>query len=78
MCVCLGGVHIDFMSLDVEGSELRVLQGIDFARTKIDYIVIENDKGAERKIQVRRFLNSHGYEMKVKLWNTDEIWGLQP
>lgn len=33
--------HIDYMSLDVEGHELQVLQGIDWDTTTIDIISIE-------------------------------------
>lgn len=33
--------HINFFSLDVEGYELNILQGIDFSRTKFDYLLIE-------------------------------------
>lgn len=32
---------IDFLSLDAEGYELNTLKGIDFNRSKIDYILIE-------------------------------------
>jgi FkbM family methyltransferase len=32
---------IDFMSLDVEGGELEVLNGIDFKKTNFDFILIE-------------------------------------
>lgn len=34
--------HIDFMSLDVEGHEFPILQGINWNRTEIDVIVTEN------------------------------------
>lgn len=33
--------EIDYMSLDVEGHELQVLQGIDWSRTKINVLTIE-------------------------------------
>lgn len=36
--------YVDFMSLDVEGSELDVLKGIDFQKVYIYCIVIENNK----------------------------------
>lgn len=34
-------VKIDFLSLDVEGHELKVLKGIDFDSTYIEYLLIE-------------------------------------
>lgn len=33
--------HIDFLSLDVEGSEVNVLRGLDFARYAPAYILVE-------------------------------------
>jgi hypothetical protein len=39
----LGIVHIDFFSLDVEGSELTVVESIDWSQVKIDVILIENE-----------------------------------
>tara|TARA_R110002111_G_scaffold149533_12_gene216494 strand:+ start:368 stop:1180 length:813 start_codon:yes stop_codon:yes gene_type:complete len=36
---------IDYMSIDVEGHELNVLQGIDFKRVKVNVITIENSFG---------------------------------
>lgn len=65
--------HADFMTLDVEGAELDVLNGINFDEVSIDYIVIENNKGTKRESLVRKFLISHNYRLKAKLW-IDEIW----
>ena len=36
--------HVDFFSLDVEGSELEVLLTLDFKRVTIDVLMIEEDK----------------------------------
>lgn len=53
--------HINFFSLDTEGYELNILKGIDFNKTKFDYILIEiytcqyND--------IVSLLLSKGYEM---------------
>lgn len=65
--------HVDFMSLDVEGAELDVLNGINFDKVCIDYIVVENNKGSKKERLVRDFLISHNYSLKAKLW-IDEIW----
>lgn len=37
--------QIDYMSIDVEGHELNVLQGIDFKRVRVNVITIENSYG---------------------------------
>lgn len=52
----VGEFNIDFMSLDVEGHELFVLQGIDWSRTKINVIVTESKSN-----QVRTFLQDRGF-----------------
>jgi len=36
-------VHIDYLSLDVEGHELNVLKGIDFSKVRINVLTIENN-----------------------------------
>ena len=53
----IGMKHIDFLSLDVEGHELPVLNGINWNNTRIDVIVIEN-----KSIQVAMLLLEKGYE----------------
>lgn len=65
--------HIDFMSIDVEGAELDVLNGINFDEVSIDYIVIENNKGVKKQKLIRSFLINHNYRLKARLW-IDEIW----
>ena len=49
---------IDFFSLDVEGHELNVLQGIDFLRTRPHYILIE----CTHKEEVFDFMLNNNYE----------------
>lgn len=56
----LGIRHVHYLSIDVEGGELAVLESIDFSKVFIDVIDFENnynDKGA----QVYQFLLSKGY-----------------
>lgn len=50
--------RFDFMSLDVEGHELPILQGIDWPSTIIDVIVTEN-----RTPQVQKLLENVGYRL---------------
>jgi hypothetical protein len=47
--------HVDFWSLDVEGSELKVLETTDFSNVHFDLIMIES--------------GHHDYEMRQYLFN---------
>eukprot|EP01083_Nonionella_stella_P130326 395514_1 len=68
-CVTLSDVfrqkqidHVDFLSLDIEGSELQALEGINFNTTKIDVIIIETSD--KTKLTLTTFLESNGYIKK--------------
>ena len=47
--------HVDLLSLDVEGFEIQVLNGLDFLRHTPRYILVEC-LDAERKAEMDRFL----------------------
>ena len=54
---------IDFLSLDVEGSEIEVLKGIDFHQFVFRYICVET-----RNFQIiDKYLRDYGYECIEKL-----------
>ena len=55
-----GVSHIDFLSLDVEGHEIEVMRGLDFARYKPDLILIED---GVRNLAKHNFLKSCGYKL---------------
>lgn len=63
--------RVDCLFIDVEGYEKVVLQGIDFAQTKIDYIVLENDVGLTGDNTVRNFLDSKGFELLARIYGDD-------
>lgn len=52
---------IEYMSLDVEGSELEILAALDLERYDIRLMSIEHDCQAERQAQVREHLAAYGY-----------------
>lgn len=60
--------HFDFMTLDVEGHELPILQGINWNSTVIDVIIIEN-----RSPPVVRYLSEQNYEHFPRI-HKDDIW----
>lgn len=55
-----GVSHIDFLSLDVEGHEIEVMRGLDFAKYKPDLILIED---GVRNLAKHNFLKSCGYKL---------------
>jgi FkbM family methyltransferase len=57
--------RINFFSLDVEGSEIEVLKGIDFRVYIFDYICIETRSFDT----VRKYLNERGYDCIETLTN---------
>lgn len=48
--------HIDFLSVDVEGGELEIFQGIDFSRYSFGLIVFEHNYDEETKKGVAKIL----------------------
>jgi len=55
------GRSIDFLSIDVEGTELDVLQGIDLERFPVRAILVEANTPAASE-QLNRYLASRGYQ----------------
>jgi FkbM family methyltransferase len=51
---------VDLISIDVEGAELQVLKSIDFDKTEIDVLLIENNYGLEKETE---FLVNKGYKL---------------
>jgi FkbM family methyltransferase len=51
---------IDFISIDVEGAELQVLNSINFDKVDISLFMIENNYGLEKETE---FLSSKGYKL---------------
>ena len=56
---------INFFSLDVEGSEIKVLNGINFDKYDIEYLLIETDNFKNLK----NFLDKKNYEFLKRLSN---------
>lgn len=51
---------VDFISIDVEGAELQVLNSIDFNKVDISVFMIENNYGLEEET---KFLQKKGYKL---------------
>ena len=55
--------RIEYLSLDVEGCELDVLQAIDFSFYQIAMITVEHSEVPERQKAIRSFLSPLGYKV---------------
>lgn len=62
--------EIDFMSLDTEGGELKILKAIDFSIIKMKAVVIENNYGTN---EILDFMQEQGF-YRVAYLATDEIY----
>ncbi len=57
---------IDYWSLDTEGSELAILRSFPFDAYAVRVLTVEHN-GTSMRWQIRRFLESRGYEMVREL-----------
>jgi FkbM family methyltransferase len=62
--------QIDFISIDTEGGELKILRAIDFNKLKVKAVVVENNYSEPYILQ---FMSSKGY-IRVAYLSTDEIY----
>ena len=61
---------IDFLSLDTEGNELKILQTIDFNKYDIKVITVENNDYDDKFL---KFLTPRGYQPVTRL-GCDEVY----
>ena len=60
--------HIDYLTIDVEGSETRILRSIDYSTYSFSVIMFENPNNLE---EPRSLLIEQGYRMATKLGPDD-------
>eukprot|EP01043_Picozoa_sp_COSAG02_P003229 COSAG02_NODE_78_length_40609_cov_19.893730_14_plen_391_part_00 len=81
-CKTLGSIlatagvsHVDYLSVDTEGSELEVLASLDWARTPPTIVQVEvmrqfhnarldPDPSSSTEAELRQFMDGHGYEVE--------------
>lgn len=67
---CESPNYIDYFSLDTEGSELKILQSVDFSKYSFGFISVEHNQSEPRRSQIKELLTSNGYQYyKQKSWD---------
>jgi hypothetical protein len=66
----LGQAHIDYISLDVEGEEMIILQSIDWKHFDIDVFTIETDQHQQ---DILTFMKTHGYKW-IQTISDDDVF----
>jgi FkbM family methyltransferase len=66
----MGVTTVDFCSIDTEGGELPILQGIDFKRFHFRTIAVENNY---RSVEFRKLLTAAGFKL-LHTVSCDEIY----
>ena len=66
--------RVDLLSLDVEGFELSVLQGLDFERHAPSHMLIE----ARYRNEIDAFVEQHGYRPIAELSRHDVLYQAKP
>ena len=59
--------HVDYLSIDTEGSEFEILEGIDFDKVTIDIIDLELNYPDEDYEKFHNFLTSKGYKFVIHI-----------
>lgn len=60
--------HIDYLSIDTEGSELEILAAFPFSDWEIDLITVEHNFTPQRR-EIQNLLLSHGYDFVGAQWD---------
>ena len=66
--------HIDYISLDTEGSELKILSEFDFSKWDVSFLTVEHntqhrDDGTTYVDQLIALMKRHGYQYELNRWD---------
>jgi FkbM family methyltransferase len=65
--------NIDYLSIDTNGSEFKVLEGIDFIKYNFNVITVKNSSIIERQDKIKEILTSNGYSKQQTVMMVDNI-----
>ena len=64
-----------FCKIDVEGFEMNVLRGLDFAKTKVYIAIIENNsKSRFGSDDIRKYMSQNGFSFYARFWGLDDVY----
>jgi FkbM family methyltransferase len=62
--------HVDFLSIDTEGSELEILKHMDFSKFSFGFIAVEHNFSETRQ-GIHSLLRDKGY---VRIFKSESLW----
>jgi FkbM family methyltransferase len=62
---------IDYLSIDIEGAEYEALRTFPFDAYRFGAITIEHNEVQDRRMAIRRLLESHGYRLERAVLDQD-------
>ncbi len=63
--------HIDYMSIDVEGSELEILNSFPFSSVDVDIITVEHNYELDKRQKIKALLERHNF---VQVCENESKW----
>jgi FkbM family methyltransferase len=65
--------HIDYLSIDTEGSELKILDAFDFDKYDVEIITVEHNNTSYRQ-RLHRLLSTKGYTRQFEEFSFVDDW----
>lgn len=70
----IGVNHVDYLSLDIEGPELQVLETVDWNRVRVDIMTVEIHGDMKKLNDSRQLMNRIGLYREVGLQGLDVVY----
>jgi len=70
--------HIDYISMDTEGSELWILQNFDFRKYQVDLWTIEHNNVADQRESIKKIMAQNNYVNILSHLSKYDDWYVRP